>query len=127
MNRVLAHEIIRRLNGLFFLPGFVIGVHEFELNLAAQIAERVTRLESLENLYAKAVITTRNRLLGLLVRFGQALDFRLYFIVSGTGRKHSKGRGEHDQPRALLNMRDQFAAQIQLFHASGPLRSASIP
>ncbi len=37
------------------------------------------------------------------------------------------GRGEHDQPRALLNMPDQFAVQIQRFHASGPLRSASIP
>ena len=97
------------------------------MNLATQIAERVARLESLENLHAAAIITTCDRRLGLLVRFGQALDFRLYFIVAGTGREHGKGHGEHDQPRALLNLPDQYAVQIQRFHASGPLRSASIP
>ena len=67
LNRVFANERVGGFDGLFFLPRLVVRVHQVELQLAAEIAERVTGLNGLVNLDAAAVVATANRRLRRLV------------------------------------------------------------
>ena len=94
MDRIFAHECVGRLDSQLFLTTLVIRVHQFELNLPAQVAERVTCLNRLEDLDATPVIAAGHGLLGGIVRVLQILNHSLLLIVAGAG---SEQRQHHHE------------------------------
>ncbi len=101
MDRVLAHERIRRVHGLLDLAALVISVHQLELYLTRKVAERVTRLDRLEDLDATAVIATGDRLLGRLVGLGDVLHLALLLVVARAAGESQAQQRQRDEAHRL--------------------------
>ena len=69
VDRILAHEGVGCLDGQLLAAALVIGIHQLELDLPAQVAERITRLDCLENLDAAAIIAALDRALCQVIGF----------------------------------------------------------
>jgi hypothetical protein len=112
MNRILSHERVRCLDCLLVLTGLVIRVHELELDLSAQLAERKSSLHRLKNPNASTVVLVVDRLFGEFVCLGQVVDDGLLLIVSGTTRRRSDNGQQDAQSNQFCRAHSKFVDDV---------------
>ena len=118
MDRVLTHERVCQLDRLFPLLGFVIRVHEFQLDLPAQVTERIAGLDCLEDLDAAAVILALDRVFRQLVGLGKVVDSRFLLVIARAAGCHSGKRQQGRQPQQLAGATDQTVGDFLHFHCA---------
>ena len=94
---VFAHERIGNLDRLFLLSALVIRVHQVELDLPAEIGERIPCLDRLEDLDAPRIVAALDRRLGGLVGFLDVADFGLLLVVIGAAGHDGGGSDNYGE------------------------------
>jgi hypothetical protein len=128
VNRILAYERVRRLYGEFRGAALVIGVHEVELNLARDVAERIAGLDRLEYRDAAPVVAVLNRRLCLVISVLQVLNCVVRLFIAGTGRQHGENREQNCLTGPPLQARKELRRVEEVDHVyASRTKSASIP
>ena len=104
VDRVLTHERVGSFYSEFALATLEVGVHELELYLLGELAERITCLDQLINLDGTTVIAAKGGFLGHFITVLQILDRRTGSFVGGTGDKKQGG----DQGRGAAGAANYF-------------------
>jgi hypothetical protein len=130
MNRVFAHKGVGRFDSEFRRAALVIRVHQVQLDLPCDVAERIAGLDCLQNLDAAAVVAIPDRRLRLLVGLLQVLRRIERLIIARTGRQYRERREQHRPSglplQARRNSRHRHSKGIDHVFA-GRTKSASIP
>ena len=114
--------------------------------MSAQIAERISSLDRLEDLDAATIIAAANCFLGGFVGAGQALDFSLLLVISSTCTEQGNCGQQQREAGPSYHVDKEFDVVSKSFHAAvigpfldktsnfaspetapGPAKSASIP